>query len=169
MTIYLCGFMGCGKSTVGKMLAKETGLRFTDMDAYIVQCERMSIPDIFSEMGEEYFRARESRAVKELGDLGGIIACGGGAMLKKENSDAAQTYGAVVYLDVPFDICYERIKDDTNRPIVMRSTKAELSDIYEKRKALYTAHSTLQIEASAAPLDVVRTIIDELTVRGFIR
>ena len=78
------------------MLAKETGLRFTDMDAYIVQCERMSIPDIFSEMGEEYFRARESRAVKELGGLGGLSGGGGGASVTQENSDAAQTYGAVV-------------------------------------------------------------------------
>ena len=66
MTIYLCGFMGCGKSTIGKILARKTGLKFTDLDDYIEETEKMSIPEIFAEKGESYFREKEAKAVKDL-------------------------------------------------------------------------------------------------------
>ena len=65
MTIYLCGFLGCGKSTIGKLLAQKTGLKFTDLDDYIEETEKMSIPEIFASKGESYFREKEAKAVKD--------------------------------------------------------------------------------------------------------
>ena len=81
--VYLCGFMGCGKTTVGRVLADLLGTAYADMDAYIEKSEKMSIPQIFSDKGEEYFRDAETRAVEEMGKNGGVIACGGGAMLRE--------------------------------------------------------------------------------------
>lgn len=110
--VYLCGFMGCGKTTVGRVLADLLGTAYADMDAYIEKSEKMSIPQIFSDKGEGYFRDAETRAVEEMGKNGGVIACGGGAMLREKNADLAAKNGVVVYIDTPYDICWERIKDD---------------------------------------------------------
>ena len=81
MTIYLCGFMGCGKSTIGKLLAQKTGLKFTDLDDYIEETEKMSIPEIFASKGESYFREKEAKAVKDLSAENSVVACGGGTII----------------------------------------------------------------------------------------
>ena len=73
-TVFLCGFMGCGKSTVGKLLAHKLGCGFTDMDNYIVEKQGMPIPQIFAEKGEDYFRDAETDAVRELSEKAGVIA-----------------------------------------------------------------------------------------------
>ena len=91
--VYLCGFMGCGKTTVGRVLADLLGTAYADMDAYIEKSEKMSIPQIFSDKGEGYFREAETRAVEEMGKNGGVIACGGGAMLREKNADLAAKNG----------------------------------------------------------------------------
>lgn len=81
MTIFLCGFMGCGKTTVGEILAKKLGLPLIDTDAYIVEQEGKSIPDIFAQDGEPYFRKKEAEAIRTLCTQNAVISCGGGAML----------------------------------------------------------------------------------------
>lgn len=121
--VYLCGFMGCGKSTIGRLLAKKLGREFVDLDDYIVQREGMSIPQIFEQRGENYFREVEAVALSELSAAAGVVATGGGTLLKKENGDCAKSMGTVVFIDAPFDICYERIKGDKNRPIAYNSTR----------------------------------------------
>ena len=79
--IYLCGFMGCGKSTVGRRLASSLKCSFTDMDSYIEKEEGRSIREIFETDGEEYFRNLETETIKKLGNKKGVIATGGGALL----------------------------------------------------------------------------------------
>ena len=81
MTVFLCGFMGCGKTTVGKKLAEISGRGYCDTDELIVKRAGMPIPDIFKKYGEPYFRKLETDIIKELCDFNGIAACGGGAML----------------------------------------------------------------------------------------
>ena len=139
--------MGCGKSTVGKELAALMGKPFTDMDSYIEKKAGMPIPQIFAEKGEKAFRTMETSAVKELALSDEIVACGGGAMLKSENAEAAASGGIVIYLDVSFETCYARISGDKNRPIVMANTKESLEGIYNDRAALYSAHSRIRIDA----------------------
>ena len=86
--IILCGFMGCGKSTVGALLAKKTGMSFIDMDSYIEKKEQKTISSIFEEHGEEYFRALEREAAKELAEKNGlVIAAGGGTLVYQANVD----------------------------------------------------------------------------------
>lgn len=163
MTIFLCGFMGCGKSTVGSLLAKKNGCGFCDTDELVVKNQGMTIPEIFSQKGEPYFRQVEAETVKSLCGKNTVVACGGGAML---NSDTAKTVkengGIIVYLNVPFEECYSRISGDTNRPIVMNNTKEQLEEIYNKRHTIYMANSTVMVEATGSPTEITSAITDIL-------
>ena len=163
MTIFLCGFMGCGKSTVGQKLAKTLDVPFTDMDTYIEEQAGKTIPEIFSEDGEPHFRDLETQAVRDLATQEGVIACGGGAMLRDINAKIAAENGTVLFLDVPFRMCYLRIAN-TDRPIVKRSTRQELYNLYRKRRGVYRRHSTHRIEAVHSPTQTVQEIIALLEV-----
>lgn len=160
--VYLCGFMGCGKSTIGKMLARKSGCGFVDMDDYIVEREKMTIPQIFAEKGENYFRNTETAVIGELAEKGAVIACGGGAMLKKENADIASKNGVVVYIDVPFEICYERISGDTNRPLVVNNTKEQLEKIYNDRVPVYRANSAITIDGLGSAEEIASRIAEAI-------
>lgn len=161
MTIFLCGFMGCGKSTIGQILSKKLGCGFCDTDELIVKNQGMTITEIFSQKGEPYFRQVEAETVKSLCGKSTVVACGGGAM---QNTDTAETVrkngGTIIFLNVPFDICYNRIKNDSNRPIVMNNTKEQLEEIYNNRHDIYMKNSTIMIEAVGSPVEIVSGIID---------
>ncbi|MCM1505773.1 MAG: shikimate kinase [Ruminococcus flavefaciens] len=163
MTIFLCGFMGCGKSTIGQILAKKLGCGFCDTDELVVKNQGMTIPEIFSQKGEPYFRTVEAETVKSLCGKNTVVACGGGAM---QNSDTAKAVsengGTIVYLNVTFEECYNRIKGDTNRPIVMNNTKEQLEQIYNARREIYIKNSTVMVEAVGSPAEIAETIIDIL-------
>lgn len=161
MTIFLCGFMGCGKSTIGRRLAAQLNVPFTDMDDYIEQQAGMTIPEIFERFGEPHFRDLETQAVRELASREGVIACGGGAMLREENAKIAAESGRVLCLDVPFYVCYRRIST-SDRPIVRRSTREELQALYNSRRPVYEKHSTCIVHAAKSPNAVVKAIIEVL-------
>lgn len=165
MTIFLCGFMGCGKSTVGTKLARNLDCPFTDMDAYIEEQAGMKIPEIFEKHGEPHFRDLETQAVRDLAGKEGVIACGGGAMLREVNARIAQENGIVLFLDVPFRICYQRIAN-TDRPIVRRSTRQELYQLYRKRKGVYKKHSTHSLPATGTPAAVTRAVMALLDIEN---
>lgn len=160
MTVFLCGFMGCGKTTVGKIAAKKLGYCFCDSDELIVEREGMSIPEIFAEKGEPYFRQVEAEVIKSLCGKNIIVACGGGAMLNPDTAAAAAKAGAVIFIDLDFEACYERISGDENRPIVISSTKEELEERFNARYDVYMKHSTMQIDGSGSPLSTAELIID---------
>lgn len=160
MTVFLCGFMGCGKSTSGKLAAKKMGCGFCDTDDLIVRTLDMSIPDIFEQKGEPFFRKTEAEIVKSLCGKTIVAACGGGAMLNPETAKAARDAGAaVVFLDVPFDICYERISGDENRPIAAKSTREELLELFNNRRSVYLSHSTVRIDCgNSSPIEIAEKI-----------
>lgn len=160
MTVFLCGFMGCGKTTVGRIAAKKLGYCFCDSDELIVEREGMSIPEIFAEKGETYFRQAEAEVIKSLCGKNIIVACGGGAMLNPDTAAAAAKAGAVIFIDLDFEACYERISGDENRPIVISSTKEELEERFNARYDVYMKHSTMQIDGSGSPLSTAELIAD---------
>ena len=160
MTIFLCGFMGCGKSTIGKALANRLNAPFFDLDDYIVSKEGRTIPTIFEENGEPYFRQVEADSIGEISTQGGVIATGGGAMLNPKTAEFARGCGKVIYLDVPFLTCYKRICDDTNRPLVMNNTMTQLLDLYNKRKIVYIKNSTHTVNAKCSIEKIVGKIIE---------
>ncbi len=156
--IFLCGFMGCGKSTVGKRLASALKCDFTDMDRYIEETEGRTISEIFESDGEKYFRDLETEIIKSFKDKGGVIATGGGALLREENGLAAKQSGIPVFIDTKFSLCYERIKGDKKRPIAYNSTKDELKELYNKRKNLYIKNSLITVNGSVSVYSVVKQI-----------
>ena len=162
MTVFLCGFMGCGKSTVGKLAAKKLGCGFFDTDELIVERENMSIPEIFAQKGEPYFRKVEAEVVKSVCGKTAVIACGGGAMLNPESAKSAAESGAVVFLDVDFDTCYERICGDSNRPIAAASSKEELLQRFNARHEIYLKHSTIQIKSNGSPVEISDIIVSSV-------
>jgi shikimate kinase len=164
MAIFLCGFMGCGKTTVGKRMAVMLGRKYCDMDELIVEKAGMSIPEIFEKLGEPEFRRMESELIVELGSFSGIVSCGGGAMLSEKNGKNAEKSGVVVFLDVPFETCYSRIKNDSNRPLVVNNTKEQLKALYDDRYPKYKANSGISVCCCEGPdktaSDVIRGLKD---------
>lgn len=159
MTTYLCGFMGCGKSTIGKLAAKKIGCCFCDSDDLIVENQGMTIPKIFKEKGESYFRQVEADIIKSLCSKKIIVACGGGAMLNSETVKAVtEDGGYIIFLDVPFSECYERIKGDANRPIVVNSTRQQLEELYNQRREIYLQNSNIKIECIGSPIEAAEQV-----------
>ena len=163
MTIFLCGFMGCGKSTIGEKLAAKLNCDFIDMDDYIEQQAGMKIPEIFEKFGEPHFRDLETQAVRDLADRSGVISCGGGAMLREVNAEIARQHGYVILLDVPFRTCYFRIAD-SDRPIVKKNTRQQLEALYNTRYVIYKKHATHIADASQSPTAAVSEILNILGI-----
>lgn len=159
MTVFLCGFMGCGKTTTGKIIAKKLGVGYVDTDELIVKSEGRTIPEIFSEMGEPYFRRVEAETVKSLCTRKAVVSCGGGALLNRETAEYAMKNGVVVFLDVPFETCYERIANDSNRPIAASSTKEELLERFNSRHAVYLENSNVRIDCTGSPVENADAVI----------
>ena len=123
----------------------------------------MTIPEIFEKKGEPFFRQTEAEIVKSLCGKTAVAACGGGAMLNPDTAKAAKDAGAaVIFLDVPFETCYERIKNDSNRPIVVNSTKEQLEELYNSRRDVYIRHSTIRLECSGSPVENADKIAEAL-------
>jgi len=156
--VFLCGFMGCGKTTVGKVAAKMLGMELVDLDEYIEQQEKTSIPVIFSTKGEEYFRSCERKAIGQFEGKSAVVATGGGAMLSRENYETAKKAGRVVFIDTDFETCYSRIKDDPHRPIAYNSTKQQLKERFEQRRKLYQQHSDITLDGSLSPVQIASEI-----------
>lgn len=151
--VFLCGFMGCGKTTVGKEAARLAAVPFIDLDDAIVARSGKTISQIFAEHGEKYFRELETAVLAEtaFSQSSAIVATGGGALISASNAELCQKRGTVVFLDVPFEVCYNRICNDAGRPIAASRNKEELLKLYENRSALYRTHSGVVL--SDAPLE----------------
>ena len=118
--IILIGFMGCGKTTFGTWIAKNKKMDFCDTDALIVEKEKKSINDIFSENGEPYFRELETEIVKDLikSRHNTVVSVGGGLPLKPENRELLKKLGTVVYLRTSVEELTKRLAGDTTRPLL---------------------------------------------------
>ncbi len=135
--IILTGFMGSGKTTVGKLLAQKLGMEFVDADKKIEEKENRTISNIFEEHGQEYFRTVETEVLKEIcSKKGQVISTGGGAVLKSINVSLMKTAGKVIFLDVPAQEIKRRLADDSTRPVLQANSfdavYAERIDIYKQ-------------------------------------
>lgn len=137
--IALIGFMGSGKTTIGRLLAKALDMKYVDIDREIVRIENRPITEIFEKEGESYFRALERKIIaKESKDNNIVIATGGGAIIDNENIKSLKETSFVVYLSCSIDCIYERVKDKTHRPLLNVENKYEtIVELYNKRRILY--------------------------------
>ncbi|UUY09083.1 shikimate kinase AroK [Pseudomonas sp. J452] len=163
--LILVGPMGAGKSTIGRLLAKELKLQFKDSDKEIEQRTGADIPWIFDVEGEQGFREREQSMIAELCELSGaVIATGGGVVLRLENRQALSTGGRVVYLHASVEQQLDRTSRDRNRPLLRNSDPAKvLANLMEIRDPLYREIADVIVETDERPPRmVVQEIIDRL-------
>jgi len=164
MRIYLIGYMGCGKSTLGRKLSEHLRLQFVDMDHYIEERNCKTIPQIFSEEGEAEFRKKERKALEELSEFTDIvIATGGGAPCFFDNIDLMNKTGKTIYLNIDPKILADRLlKSKTERPLIKGKSRDELvtfiDDTLKKRNEFYL-QAAYQITEPDVDLDFVKTLI----------
>jgi shikimate kinase len=155
--VYLVGYMGCGKSAIGKRLSFATKVPFYDMDHEIVKMTGLSIPQIFELHGEEYFRNLETEFLLTFRDEYCIIATGGGVAMRKVNREVMRKTGLVFFLNAPFRDIWRRISTDRNRPIVQRLSRSDLEGLFNVRKPLYLQSAHFKVETENRSL---RDIVD---------
>ena len=137
--IVLIGFMGAGKSLVSRHLSDRLKREVVATDDVIVEREGRPITDIFAQSGEPYFRAAEKQVVREVAARAGIVVdCGGGVVLDPENLALLKQNGIVFYLSATHEKIYQRIKDQTHRPLLnVPNPLARLEELLAKRQAFY--------------------------------
>ena len=134
--IYLVGFMGVGKTSVARALAKRLDWKVEDIDARIERAERRDIPTIFREAGEPYFRAREREAlIQLLPERGTVVASGGGTFADPANRELMLRDGAVIWLDAPLSTVLGRVPLDGRRPLA--TDRLAMEQLYNQRLAAY--------------------------------
>lgn len=165
MNIYLIGFMGVGKTTVGLRLAEELGYEFVDTDEIIETNEAMSISEIFAKKGEEYFRKLESDVIKELsGKDKLVVSCGGGVIKNEDNVRLMKKSGNVILLEAPAEVIYYRVKDFDNRPLLEgRKNVRGIQGLLDERKPLYDMACTHRIQADKSINKIVSEIVIAIT------
>ena len=158
--IFLVGLMGAGKTTIGKLLAKQRDLEFLDSDHEIVSRCGVTIPTIFEIEGETGFRKREASMIDELSRRRGIVlATGGGAVLLEENRIHLKARGTVVYLRCQPQELYLRTRHDKNRPLL------QTEDPLRKLKELYAIRHPLYMQVADIVLDSGRQSAHSLVRR----
>ena len=155
--IALVGMAGCGKSTLGRALAKETGKKFVDADAEVEDLAGKSIPEIFAQEGEEMFRRMETTVLAELGmESGLVIATGGGCVTREENYPLLHQNSRIIWLDR----CPARLPTE-GRPLSQKTHPAQL---YEMRKPMYKAFADATVDNNGTKGETVTEILNLLEV-----
>ena len=162
----LIGYMGAGKTTVGKALARETGKRFLDTDELIVKQMNLTINDIFAKYGEPYFRNLETKLIENLlasvSDC--VISCGGGLPMKEENRPLLKKLGTVIYLNVSETDILRRLRNDKTRPLLQgpkEEVKVKIHNMIELRDPVYKETAEVIIKTGRMNVsDVVKKIME---------
>ena len=149
-SIVLIGMMGAGKSSVGRLLQRRTGLARFDTDEMVATKFAASIPEIFSIHGEEKFREAETEALRELADKeAAIIVTGGGIVLRDKNVDLLKQMGIVVWLEASVETLFERASRRRNRPLLQtEDPRATLAEMLHKRMPLYAKAADMRVETT---------------------
>jgi shikimate kinase len=163
MKIYLIGFMGAGKTTVGRELASRVEAPFFDLDELVEAAEKMSIKDLFEQQGEAYFRKRERDLLRSTRNLeNAVIATGGGTFTFEDNIQFIQSEGLSVYLSAPYSLLRNRIdRKAGERPLFRDDLSTH--ELYANRLRYYRMSDvTIEIREEETPGEIVERLILEL-------
>lgn len=169
LTVVLVGLPGSGKSTVGRQLARRLGLPFRDSDHEIEQRIGCSIREFFEREGEPAFRDIEQEVIRELTQAGGgVLATGGGAVLRPANREQLRAAGSVVYLRSPPEELFRRLRHDSQRPLLQVDDPLQrLRTLYEERDPLYRETCHYVIETGRPSLaTLVNMVVMQLELAG---
>ncbi len=162
---------GCGKSTVGRHLARQLGLRFVDSDSEIESRIGMPIRDFFAQQGEDAFRDIEQEVIDALaGQPGAVLATGGGAVLRPSNRDALHSRSHVFYLRSTPDELHRRLRNDSQRPLLqVDDPQKRLRELFRERDPLYrrTAHFVVE-SARPSVTALLGMVLMQLELAGLV-
>ena len=166
--LFLIGFMGAGKSSVSQGLGRMLDREVVEMDQRIAQQEGMTIPEIFAQKGEPYFRACETALLESFaqGDPR-IISCGGGVPMREENVAAMRRCGTVVLLTARPEVILERVKDSDERPLLQGHKDVPyISGLMEQRRPKYEAAADITVDTSSLTIEeVCREVLRQIQTR----
>jgi shikimate kinase len=163
--IVLIGFMGVGKTTIGQLVAKKLYRDFIDVDQEIEKRHQMSIPAIFEQMGEDYFRKVERELIVDLcaNTRLKIISLGGGAYLQEEVRKACLSHCIVFFLDLSWECWKERLPLIVdNRPVLKNKTLEEIEQLFFQRRNAYSIHNSRVLTNNLDPETVANEIVESI-------
>jgi shikimate kinase len=166
--IYLMGFMGCGKTKIGSLLANRIDFPFIDTDKRVAEESGMSIVEIFEKEGETSFRSKEKELIEHISKLTGhVVSLGGGTVVNPENWEKISGSGITITLSYPPEIIASRLEKKSDRPLLNRYSGPEkiqhISALMEKRNPYYNkADMVLHLNREAEPNRVVETLLGYL-------
>lgn len=162
--IFLTGFMGCGKTTVGHVLAQRLGWEFVDLDHAIVEEAGMSVKEIFAAHGEPYFRELESRVlVRIAAGSGQVVSTGGGAVIDRGNRAVMHEYGRIVNLSADVQTILARVRGNNERPLLADAPSIDKISTMLKAREEFYADADLRIDTTGKDVSgVVDEVLDSL-------
>ncbi len=164
INLYLIGMMGAGKTTVGRLLASELGYGFVDTDEVITASAKKSINQIFAQEGETEFRQLESDVLSQVSAYTKLtVATGGGIILKRENWSYLH-YGLIVWLDATPELLYNRLKEDTTRPLLQDSNPLlKIGNLIKERESLYAlADLRITLQEGETPEEISKRVLAQI-------
>jgi shikimate kinase len=162
--LVLIGFMGCGKSSVGRRLSGLTGHRFVDTDELIVQAQGRSVAEIFAQSGEAHFRDLEQQSLENLiGVCGIVLSTGGGLVLRPVNRQTLKKIGIVAWLDASPEVLFERAMRSGRRPLLQTADpRATFDELLNVRRDLYEITANFRVDSSRLTHDeAAQIVLDE--------
>lgn len=160
--IFFIGFMGCGKSTMARLLSEKQGMELVEMDETIEAEAGMSINEIFETYGEEHFRDLESQLVARIAEKGGaVVSCGGGAILRPQNIEMMKKNGKIIYFSATPETIYKRVRHSTHRPLLNGNMNVEyIASLMEKRLPHYLSAADITVVVDGKEK---QEVLDELS------
>jgi shikimate kinase len=163
--IFVSGFMGSGKTSAGEAAAEKAGVPFLDLDRETEKSANMTIAEMFDKYGERYFRQLETTtlnliiaAASMIKDRAMVVALGGGTIIEPKNAYAINEFGVSVFIDADFEPCYDRIKDDKDRPLA--KSREELENLFRVRQKVYLKNSQHVIDGNTGVEEIADKIAE---------
>ena len=163
--LVLIGFMGCGKTTLGKWISQNANMAFYDTDEYIVSKENREIIDIFATDGENYFRDLETETLKEMNEKfrDSVISVGGGLPLREENRELLKQLGIVVYLRTTEDTLVKRLDNDTKRPLLAgNDIRSKVHELMMQRAHIYENTAQIIVDTDDRTFEKIYNEIEDI-------
>ena len=159
--VFLVGFMGAGKSTIGPLIARLLGLPFHDLDDLIGARTNKIVAKIFAESGEAEFRRLETEELDACEELNpSVIALGGGAFIKEENRRIIDRIGISVWLDCPVEVCLARVGGDASRPLL--GSDDAMRRLFDLRRPVYQMARLMIDSGNGSPEEIASRVVDKL-------